>query len=164
MLNWLLKNNLIVNAKNSNVIIISHSPIIRSVSLNITLDGNKLDQVPYVKLLGINIYANLDWKIHINSLSNSLSSKIGLLHRLSKFLPQSCLIILYTSLIKSVFDYSITVWGACYKTNLENLQRMQNRCAHICTNNFDFTVSSKEIIKELKWMTIKTQFSYFLGI
>ena len=44
-----LKNNLIVNAKNSNVIIISHSPIIKSASLNITLDGNKLDQVPYVK-------------------------------------------------------------------------------------------------------------------
>ena len=102
--NWLFKNNLIVNAKKSNVIIISHSPIIRSASLNITLDGNKLDQVPYVKLLVINIDANLDWKININSLSNSLSSKIGLLHRLSKFLPQSCLIILYTSLIQSVFD------------------------------------------------------------
>ena len=34
----------------------------------------------------------------------------------------------------------------------------------ICTNNFDFTLSSKEIIKQLKWMTIKTRFSYFLGI
>ena len=41
---------------------------------------------------------------------------------------------------------------------------MQNRCACLCSNNFDFTVSSKEIIKQLKWMTIKTRFSYFLGI
>ena len=52
-------------------------------------DGIPLDQVPLVKLLGINTDANLDWTIHINSLSNSLSSKIGLLHRPSKFLPQS---------------------------------------------------------------------------
>ena len=52
--NCLFKNNLIVNAKKSNVFIISHSPTIRSASLNITLDGNK------------NYF-----------LSNSLSSEIG---------------------------------------------------------------------------------------
>ena len=54
--------------------------------------------------------------------------------------------------------------GACHKTYLSNLQRIQNRCARICANNFNYDISSITLLKQLKWMNIQTRFNYFTGI
>ena len=65
---------------------------VKNAKLNITLNSTPLEQVHDVKLLGLNIDENINWKTHIDSLSRTLSSKVGLLHRLSKFIPKSHLI------------------------------------------------------------------------
>ena len=57
---------------------------VKNGKLNITLNSTPLEQVHDVKLLGLNIDENINWKTHIDSLSRTLSSEVGLLHRLSK--------------------------------------------------------------------------------
>ena len=45
------------------------------------------------------------------------------------------------------------------------MQRMQNRCARICTKTFDYNTSSATLIKKkLNWMNIETRHKYFVGI
>ena len=41
---------------------------------------------------------------------------------------------------------------------------MQNRCARICTSNFDYNVPSRSLLKQLKWMDIETRYNYYVGI
>ena len=97
-------------------------------------------------------------------MEKSLASKIGMLHRISRFLPSSSLISIYVAIIQSKFDYGITHWGCSCKTYLKTLQKMQNRCARIVSKNFDFNISSKTLLKQLGWMDIYTRFQYFIGI
>ena len=52
-----------------------------------------------IKLLGINIDCYLNWKNHIELLCKSIYPTVGLLHRLSRFLPEKQLIIIYTCII-----------------------------------------------------------------
>ena len=68
-------------------------------------------------------------------LERSLSSKIGLLHRVSYFLPVSKLQLIYNAIIQYRLDYGIKLWGSCCKTYLCTLQRKQNRCARIVSKN-----------------------------
>ena len=161
---WLSKNRLIVNVSKSNVMFIGSKSSINECALSASLNGSTLAHQNDIKLLGLNIDTNLNWKQHISSLCKKISPKIGLLHIFSNYLHKKQLVTIYTALIQSHFDYALSVWGSCHKTYLINLQRMQNRCAHICTNTFDYTVSSSSLIKQLKWMDIATRFSYFIGI
>ena len=161
---WFQENQLVVNVSKSNIMLIGSKASTSNSSIVTSLNGQNLTHVSNIKLLGLQIDSVLNWKLHIDSIGNTLSSKVGLLHRLSRFVPQKLLIIIYTTLVQSVIDYALTLWGSCHKTYLKTLQRIQNRCARICTNNFDYKTSSSSLLKQLKWMDISTRYTYFTGI
>ena len=115
-------------------------------------------------MLWINIDSHLNWKPHVDSIISKVSRKVGLLHRLSRFLSSAHLIPIYTAIIQSCFDYVITIWGSCHSSYLLPPQGLQNRCARICSNNFDYSIPSIDLIKNLKWLKIKERYIYFLGI
>ena len=49
-------------------------------SIVTSLNGQNLTHVSNIKLLGLQIDNVLNWKLHIDSIGNTLSSKVGLLH------------------------------------------------------------------------------------
>ena len=151
---WFQENQLVVNVSKSNIMLIGTKASTSNSSIVTSLNGQNLTHVSNIKLLGLQIDSVLNWKLHIDSIGNTLSSKVGLLHRLSRFVPQKLSIIIYTALVQSV-DYALTLWGSCHKTYLKTLQRIQNGCARICTNNFDYKTSSSSLLKQLKWMVLR---------
>ena len=160
---WLNDNRLIINTTKSSVMLVG-SKTVEHDNISLNLDRILLPQVTEQKILGVLIDSKLNWKPHIETLERSLSSKLGLLHRVSYFLPVSKLQLICNAIIQSRFDYGITLWGSCCKTYLCTLQRMQNRCARIVSKNFDFNVSVSLLIKNLGWMNIHNRFLYFVGI
>ena len=93
-----------------------------------------------------------------------VTPKLGLLQRLSKCLPKPLLTIVYNTIIQPHFDYCITLWGNCSKTNLSLIQRLQNRAARIVSQNYDYNVSGLSIVTELKWMNVEDRLKYFTSI
>ena len=162
--NWFNSNKLVVNPNKSNVILIGPKSKVKDHSVSVTLNGIQIQQSKEITLLGLQIDNNLNFHSHINALAKKLSSKVGLLHRLGTFLPSNQLIMIYSAIIQSLIDYGITLWGSSHKTYLNSIQRMQNRCARICTNTFDHHVSSSSLIKKLQWMDITSRYKYFVGI
>ena len=55
------------------------------------------------------------------------SSQINALKRVSKYLNESCRIFVYTSFISSNFNYCPVSWIFCGKTNLNELEKLQER-------------------------------------
>ena len=84
------------------------SKIVEHDNVSINLDRISLPQVTEQKILGVLIDSKLNRKPHIETLERSLSSKLGLLHRVSYFLPVSKLHLIYNAIIQSRFDYGIT--------------------------------------------------------
>ena len=74
----------------------------------------------------------LSWKSHLEHVSARVSAKIGLIYRLYRFLPSNQLNLIYTTLIQPIFDYGITLWGACCKTYIDKLQHLQNLLCPYC--------------------------------
>ena len=161
---WLNDNKLIVNVSKSNVMVIRSKNSTIESDMCVILDDKNIEQTSSVKLLGVTIEETLNWKVHVSQVSKNISPKIGLSYRLSSFLSSSHLIQIYVATVQPIIDYAITLWGSCDKCVINLLQRMQNRCARICANNFDYSVSSATLIKQLKWMNISTRYSYFVCI
>ena len=56
--------------------------------LSASLNQVSLTPTNEIKLLGIHIDCHLNWKNHIKLLCKSIYPTVGLLHRLSRFLPE----------------------------------------------------------------------------
>ncbi len=153
---WFTNNRLTINTKKSCVMPVGNKNKTNVISkaLNVKIDDQVLNLCHDVKYLGVTIDEHLKWSKHIDKVYSKLSSKIGLLSRISKFLPSNTLNTLYNTLIKPVFEYCISVWGDCFKKDAIKLQRLQNRAARLVTNNFDYNISGLSIVRDLKWLTV----------
>ena len=106
--------------------------------LNLHIRHNDLDVVQCTKYLGVHINNTLDWKNHIQEVSKKISRSLGLIRYAKRFLPFESLKNLYTGLVDPHFRYCCAVWGVCGLTELQQLQKLQNRAARIITgSNFD---------------------------
>ena len=155
---WFKHNRLVINASKSNFIPINNLRNPPPLMVN----DMYLTKVSESKFLGIVVDDILSWNAHITYLCSKINPKIALLHRLRQYLSEESLSVLYLSLIQTHFDYCLTVWGRCANKYLSILQRLQNRAARAVTGNFDFNISPRILIANLKWMSIEIRYIYFL--
>lgn len=96
---WFDSNRLHLNRSKTQSIVISLRPVTQHVN------------PASVKLLGFHVDQHLNWQIHINNISNLLSSRIFLLRRLQNEVSLSVLKNCYYGLIHSIISYGIVLWG-----------------------------------------------------
>ena len=65
------------------------------------MDGSKIKYVKCTIFLGVTIDERLDWKVHIDNLSNKIARNVGMLNKLKYFLPVYIMKTLYSSHIAS---------------------------------------------------------------
>ena len=100
------------------------------------------------------IDCSLDWKEQINAVATKVSRAIGFLRHAESFLPRASLKTLYTGIVEPHFRYCCSVWGCTGSTDINQLQKLQNRAARIITNS-NFGTPSRPLIAELGWKTIE---------
>ena len=126
----------------------------RNEHLELKIRDNELEVVQKTKYLGVQIDNSLNWKEHIKTVSTKVSRAIGFLKHAKTFLLQETLKILYTGIVEPHFRYCCSVWGCAGSTELNQLQKLQNRAARIITNS-SFDTSSRPLIYRLGWKTIE---------
>ena len=87
---WLKVNKLSLNIKKTHYILFTTKKI-GSVTLNIRIDGCKVGKVRHTKFLGVYIDEKLNWKKHISHINGKISRGMGILRKVRKVLPASCL-------------------------------------------------------------------------
>ena len=66
-------NRLLLNSDKTNLMVFSPNRMKYDKNdVNVFIDGIKVKQVAYTKFLGVIIYANLDWRAHINHMQNKI--------------------------------------------------------------------------------------------
>ena len=99
---------------------------------DIIFNGVLVDRVASTKFLGLHIDEKLTWKTHINNLCKLLSRNKK--RRLKSALPQSILLILYSTLILPYINYGVLAWGKSLKTQLDKLFLVQKRVIRTICN------------------------------
>ena len=164
---WYKNNNLVINTNKSNVMLIgSQQKMTREAreALSITAQDIQLSRVSTARYLGVTVDDTLSWNQHTHSLCLSLSHKIRVLGRVSKFGTKDLLDTMYRTSIQPVMDYACTVWANSSVTNNNLIHRIQKRAARIVLNNFDFiNVRGQDLVESLKWQTLTERKQYFLA-
>ena len=91
---WLYSHGIIIvaklslNTKKTNFIIFTPNGKKYNISeAEININGSKIKHVKWTTFLGITIDEHLDWKVHIDNLSNKIARNVGVLNKLKHFLP-----------------------------------------------------------------------------
>jgi hypothetical protein len=128
-----------------------------SQSLNLTFDGEPITQVKSERVLGVYIDNHLTWSTHIEKLHQKLLKRIAVLARVRKYVPKHYRLMLYNASIKPLFEYCCSVWSNCSQGNIDDLFKLQKRCARLILDSHS-TSRSFENFQELKWLPIDQVF------
>ncbi len=88
-----------------------HTPKKKVDSLHLIIDGTVIERVSEFNFLGLTLDENLNWKGHLNKISNNISKSIGILNQIKRVIPLKTKTLLYNSLILPLLNYSILAWG-----------------------------------------------------
>lgn len=129
---WLTRWRMRANEKKS----VHVTSLRRETCPPVTLNGHQLPQGQEVKYLGLYIDRGLTWRKHISTKRKQLGLKLRemywMLSRKSKLSLDNKLL-LNKSILKPVWTYGAQLWGTASSSNLEVLQRFQNRVLRIIT-------------------------------
>ena len=88
----------------------------------ITFNNNTITNCPHQKHLDVVLHSKLDFTIHIEQKIKRCNKIIGLIRRLSIFLPRKALLTIYKSFIRPNLDYGDTPDNQIFENKLEKVQ------------------------------------------
>ena len=103
-----------------------------NLALNIKLDDISLERKTCTKFLGVYINEKLDWSDHVKHIVTPISRNIGVLYRITCFVSDRILLMLYNSLILPHISYCNILW-ATSKCVTNNILLLQKKAVRICT-------------------------------
>ena len=115
------------------------------------------------KNLGITIDEHLDWKIHIDNLSNKIARNVGVLIKLKHFLPVYIMKTLYSSLIASHLQSCTLLWANSHVTNIRKLQLLPKKAIRIITSSH-YIPHTDPLFSTTKHLKLDDLYKYQLGI
>lgn len=122
-------------------------------ALSLWLDDRQLEQTQEERLLGLVIDPSVSWSSHVTKLRKKLLKRVAVLARIKKFLPVKYRIILFNASIKPILEYCVSVWGNCNAGLLDDIFKVQKRCARIILDA-PFQARTLPLFLELGWLPI----------
>ena len=152
--NWLAANKLSLNVGKSKLLVFNNK---KNIKIDITLNGQPLQEVDHAKYLGILIDNKLNWSHQINAVKLKISKGLGLQAKIRHYVPKDTLKSLYYSFINCHMDYNLLNWGMAAPSNLEPIHSKVNKALRIMTfNKRDFP--SVPLYKELEILPLEQAF------
>ena len=123
---------------------------LKEYTIDINVDGVKINKTNHSKALGLNIDENLSWKQHIRELSKKVASSISALKRVRLFIPLDTAIKIYKGLIEPHYCSDCLVWHGLSQELSEKLQKQQYRAARVITKS-SYDTNSSYLLTSLGW-------------
>ncbi len=154
---WVSKNRLVLNADKTNSMLIGSRQKVKSApSLNLSIKDKIIEQLPCVKLLGVQVDKNISWKRHCENLLKDCSKALGLLFRFNRYIPSKVLKIITEALILSKLNYCCTVWGSAQnQESINHLQKLQNKVTRLILGYKVDEISRENLHDEIGWLTVR---------
>lgn len=95
--------------------------------IEINVNGNRIEQVEFIKYLGLYVDEKLTWTLHIEKLSIEISKPVGIIYKIRNRLNTDTMRKIYFSLIHSKLNYMLPIWSTATRTQKKPIQVLQNR-------------------------------------
>jgi hypothetical protein len=110
-------------------------------------------------LLGCSIQSNLKWHVQVQNLISKLRTRLTGLNKIKYIVAFNTRKIITQSIFSSIMVYCLPLLGGCDKSEVKNLQVLQNKAAQIVTHSPPRSRRS-ELYDKLEWLTVNQLIVY----
>ena len=104
---------------------------------------------PYCKYLGVNITTALSWSNLAAQVARKGHQTLGFIQRNLRGCPQKYKETAYISLVRSILEYSATVWDPFLAKDVTALENVQRKAARFITSPYGRTCSVTNLLHQL---------------
>ena len=123
---WTVANRLTINNTKTELLLFGNISASNN-NQQIYLNGSYVSYVEHAKFLGVIIDTNMNFKNHINYVTNKIAKHAGILYRIKDCMPPKTRITYYNSFVLPYLNYNIIHWGSTNVTHLNPLIVVQKR-------------------------------------
>ena len=156
---WTKNNDMENNSEKSKEMISSyaHSNLGNEVP-NILIEGNVVERVDHVKLLGITLSNDLTWKRHVDNIVKKAGKRMYMLYQLKRAgVNQADLVTIHISVVRPVVEYACPVWHTNLSIYLsDNIEMIQKRAVRAIFPDMSYV----DIINHINLSTLKERRDY----
>ncbi len=159
-------NGLLLNTNKTQCMFVGSRGLISQIPSNTTLqvDGATIVPSSSLKNLGIYFDQNMTFDSHVNKISGKIFSTIIYINRIKDNFSKSARKTVMQSLVLSIINYGIKVWGTTNKTHMYTIQKLQNFAAKVALGGAAKHEHATPFLRELGWLRIKEKYMLELGI
>ena len=132
-------------------------------NLSISIAGTPLTRVASSKFLGVVIDDHLSFKSHINHIVKKISSNIGLISRIRRYITSKIAITLYYSFIYPYLNDCNLIWASNYAVNLRPLFILQKKFLRVALC-LPYNSHTDIIFKKFKLLKVHQMNLFHAGI
>ena len=118
------------------------------------MDQQLIAHVNDHKHLGIFLSGDCSWHKHIDYIQSKAWPKLNIMRKLKYQLDRKSLEIIYLSFVRPLLEYGDTIWDNCTLSEQDELNKIQNEAARICTGATRL-VSLNKLKAEIGWESLE---------
>lgn len=118
------------------------------------MGGTPLSVVASWTYLGAIIDNKLNFNEHCDKTLKKARSSLAIIQRTLYAAPRECKKVAYQSLVRPKLEYASTAWCPYTKTNIEKIEKVQNKAARFVTKSYDYNTSVTGLKHELGWPSL----------
>ena len=103
---------------------------------NYTLGDSTLQETDSHPYLGVCITKDLTWNKHIHQITASANHTLAFVRRNLHSYPKNIKTTAYTTLVRTLLEYSSSVWDPHTQVLINKIEMVQRRAAHFCHNDY----------------------------
>ena len=156
------ENGLLMNANKTQCIFIGSRQNIAKIpdNLRISCDGSNIIPSNVVKNLGVHIDRFMIFDTHIQEMRKKVMGILIYLNRMKDNIPSDIRKTVVQTLALSVINYCGKIWGTGGKTNLQEVQKLQNFAARITVGNVKKYEHITPHINKLNWLKVENKCNF----
>ena len=134
---WCVLNGLDLNISKCKHI--RFTRLIEPTYVSYYIDDNVIESVSSIKDLGVFFDSKMSFNVHIDSVVSRANKLLGFVNRMTKsFSSIRCVLVLYTSLVRSILEYCSIIWAPSYQVHVDRLESVQRKFIKLGVNFYQF--------------------------
>ncbi|CAL8088493.1 unnamed protein product [Orchesella dallaii] len=161
---WCSENGMKINTQKTKSMLFHRKKLSESDRLDLKTSENKIEYVKEFKYLGLSLDQKLSFNAHYEKVCSNMTSRLYMLKRYAKYFSFKWRHIFCTSLVLSVLEYCLPVWGTLSEGKLDRINCIILKLAKyvVLDNNYNKKVLSDiDIIDKLNWLLCQEKISVY---
>ena len=156
------RSGLMLNSNKTQFIFIGTRQLLSNIpdNLTINIDNNNLPISKSVKILGIHFGKYMTFDTHIDQLNKKVIGVIMFINRIKDMFDKDTRVIVVKTLVLSLINYGLTIWGNTNEALMQRVQKLQNFAAKVAAGGYKRRDRATPVLQNLQWMKMKEKVEY----